>query len=74
MAVPQITCHVCGRSVAAGAAAVRAYGRVVVAQDVDTPDLRGQAAIFHQDCAPDWGDPDWISRAEGYLEQLSEES
>ena len=65
-------CHGCGEIVDLDAPAVRAYGRVVTAPDTDeTPDLRGPEAVFHQACAPDWGDPEWISRAEGSLEELT---
>lgn len=68
-------CHGCGEMVDSDAPAVRAYRRVVAAPDSDdTPDLRGPEAVFHQPCAPDWGDPDWISRAEGSLEDLTPSS
>ena len=64
-------CHRCGTVVAPDAPAVRAFGRVVVApESEEIPDLRGSAAVFHQACAPAWGDPDWISRAEGPLDEL----
>ena len=59
-------CHTCGEMVDGGSQAVRAFSRVVIAPDSDEiPDARGTEALFHQQCAPDWGDPEWISRAEG---------
>ena len=68
-----IECHGCGGLVEPDAPAVRAFSRVVVAPaSDDTPDLRGPEAVFHVQCAPDWGDPGWISRAEGSLEELPE--
>ena len=69
-----VLCHRCGEAVEPVAPAVRAYGRVVVApESQDVPDLRGPEAFFHQGCAPDWGDPDWISRAEGPLDELTDQ-
>lgn len=71
MVTAETMCHQCGVGIADDAPAVRAYARVVVApESVDTPDLRGDMAVFHEACAPDWGDPDWISRAEGALHTL----
>lgn len=70
-----VLCHQCGTAVGRDAPAVRAFGRVVVAPDSeDIPDLRGPAAIFHEACAPAWGDPEWISRAEGPLDELTTEA
>jgi hypothetical protein len=67
-----VLCHRCGEALDQDAPAVRAYGRVVVAPaSEEIPDLRGSAAVFHQACAPAWGDPDWISRAEGPLDELT---
>jgi hypothetical protein len=43
---------------------------IVAPADNETPDLRGAGAFFHLACAPDWGDPAWVSRAEGVLAEL----
>jgi hypothetical protein len=65
-------CDRCGETIDGETPAVRAFRRIVVAPgSPDTPDLRGPEATFHQPCAPDWGDPGWISRAEGSLDELT---
>jgi hypothetical protein len=75
MAESGAECHTCGRLVTGDAPAVRAYRRVEVEpEEDDVPDLRGAEAVFHQECAPDWGDPAWISRAEGPLVEIATES
>lgn len=73
MSLTPSSCVRCGRSIEADAPAVRAFARVLIAPDEDdVPDLRGDEALFHEACAPDWGDPNWISRAEGPLAELRE--
>ncbi len=66
------SCEKCGRVIGAEEPAARAFRRVVENPSDDVPDRRGTEFMFHEACAPDWGDPSWISRSEGTMADLRE--
>ena len=69
-----LACENCGIAIARDYPAAKAYRRVVATETDEIPDLRGSEALFHEACAPDWGDPHWVSRSEGPLSDLKPES
>ncbi len=65
------SCETCGGAIADDEPAARAFRRLVENPSDAVPDRRGAESLFHEACAPDWGDPAWISRSEGPASELT---